>query len=152
MKAKQIKELRTSLGLTQAQFAKKLAVSISSVVNWEKGKGEPREASIEALKALAAKGGGKAAEGGTEAPKRRGRPPGSGKGAAPATAPTASATASTAAGPASWAGIGKFARTIGQLVKSDGLDPSQLEQMLNVMTEAQSSGLTLENLIELCSR
>lgn len=39
--ALRIKRLRTSLGLTQEQFAAKVGVTFSTVNRWENGKGTP---------------------------------------------------------------------------------------------------------------
>lgn len=41
MKGKEIKEIRLKLGLTQEQFAVKLGVSGTSVMNWERNRHSP---------------------------------------------------------------------------------------------------------------
>ena len=39
--SKMIRKLRTSLGLTQEQFAAKVGVTYSTINRWENGKGKP---------------------------------------------------------------------------------------------------------------
>ena len=39
--SKIVRELRTSLGLTQEQFAAKIGVTVSTVNRWENDKGKP---------------------------------------------------------------------------------------------------------------
>ena len=39
--SKMIRKLRTTLGLTQEQFAAKIGVTVSTVNRWEKDKGKP---------------------------------------------------------------------------------------------------------------
>ena len=43
---KMIKKIRTSLGLTQEQFAAKIGVTFSTVNRWENGKGKPSPLAI----------------------------------------------------------------------------------------------------------
>ena len=49
---KRIVEMRTKMKLSQAQFAALLNVSLSTIVNWEKGKRVPRPAQKEKLAGL----------------------------------------------------------------------------------------------------
>ena len=41
--SKKIRDLRLSLGMTREQFAVRLGVSMSSVIRWETGRGEPAQ-------------------------------------------------------------------------------------------------------------
>ena len=50
--AAQIKALRKKLKLSQAEFAKKLGVSIGSITGWERNKTTPRDAQVKKLLAL----------------------------------------------------------------------------------------------------
>ena len=50
--ARDIKLLRKSLGLTQRQFAERLAVSRDSVIAWESGKKYPRPLALRELARL----------------------------------------------------------------------------------------------------
>ena len=53
MKADYIKELRTQLGLTQEEMAKRLGVgNYHTVMRWEKGHTKPSPLSVRALEAL----------------------------------------------------------------------------------------------------
>ncbi|MCK9369862.1 helix-turn-helix domain-containing protein [Candidatus Dojkabacteria bacterium] len=52
--AKEIKDLRDSLGLTQEQFAQKLGVTFSTVFRWEHSKSPPSPLAQKALNDLKA--------------------------------------------------------------------------------------------------
>lgn len=47
-----IKELRTSLGLTQEQFAAKVGVTFTTVNRWENGKSKPSPLALKRISAL----------------------------------------------------------------------------------------------------
>lgn len=53
MTAKQIKALRTALGLTQVAFADRIGVAWNTVARWERDEVHPKGLSVKALKALA---------------------------------------------------------------------------------------------------
>lgn len=46
---KKMKELREEMGLSQAEFAKKLGVSTSTVNNWENGNSNPKDEAVEKM-------------------------------------------------------------------------------------------------------
>jgi putative transcriptional regulator len=50
--AKQIKELRYRLGMTQEQFAVELGVTVSAVNRWENGKSQPSPLALKAMELL----------------------------------------------------------------------------------------------------
>lgn len=52
MTAKEIKELRLALNLSQQRFATKLGVGITTVVRWEKGRYSPSPLALARLEAL----------------------------------------------------------------------------------------------------
>lgn len=52
MEERTIREWRETAGLTQAQLAARLAVTPSSVYNWETGKSEPRASQLKAMAKL----------------------------------------------------------------------------------------------------
>ncbi len=52
MTAKEIKELRKSLGLTQDKFAYKLGIASSTIYFWESGRVSPSPLALEKLTAL----------------------------------------------------------------------------------------------------
>jgi putative transcriptional regulator len=52
MDAKQIKELRASLGLTQEQFARKVGVAYFTVVRWECNMNNPSHLAQEKLELI----------------------------------------------------------------------------------------------------
>lgn len=54
-----IKKLRTTLGLTQEQFAAKLGVTFSTVNRWENGKGKPSPLAMKQIEKLRKKVQGK---------------------------------------------------------------------------------------------
>jgi len=66
--AAQIKTLRKKMKLSQAEFAKKLGVSIGSITGWERSKTTPREAQVKKILALMAGGASPAAK--KAAPKK----------------------------------------------------------------------------------
>lgn len=49
-----IKEIRSSLGLSQSELAEKLGVSFATVNRWEKGRCEPSQIALNAVKSLCA--------------------------------------------------------------------------------------------------
>ena len=55
MSPKEIGKLRESLGLTRAEFAKKLKVSYGAARNWEAGTAKPQGKNLKRLKSLAGK-------------------------------------------------------------------------------------------------
>ena len=50
--AKDIRELRSKLGLTQEQFAAKVGVTFSTVNRWESGKSKPSPLAMKRIKEL----------------------------------------------------------------------------------------------------
>ena len=88
--AKGLKSLRGRLGLSAGELGRLLGVSGQSVYNWENQKAVPRRAQVQALAQL--RGLGKRevqarlepAAGAESAPRKRGRPAGSGKATKPA--------------------------------------------------------------------
>ena len=52
-----IRQIRSTLGLTQEQLADRLGVSFATVNRWEGGKSEPQRAALEAIQKLAAEAG-----------------------------------------------------------------------------------------------
>jgi putative transcriptional regulator len=50
--ARKIKELRSTLGLTQEQFAAKVGVTFSTVNRWENGKGKPSPLAMRQIEEL----------------------------------------------------------------------------------------------------
>jgi putative transcriptional regulator len=52
MQAKQIRDLRYSLKMTQEQFATKLGVTTSSIRRWEKGEAQPSPLALKIIELL----------------------------------------------------------------------------------------------------
>jgi putative transcriptional regulator len=52
MNAKEIKQMRQKLGLSQQKFATELGVGIASVFRWESGRSEPSPLALEKLREL----------------------------------------------------------------------------------------------------
>ena len=52
MTGKEIREIRFKLGLTQAQLARKLGVTISSIIRWENNKSSPSPLAERAIDSL----------------------------------------------------------------------------------------------------
>jgi len=50
--AKNIRKLRTKLGLTQEQFAAKVGVTWSTVSRWENGRGKPSPLAMKQIQEL----------------------------------------------------------------------------------------------------
>jgi len=50
--SKEIKELRTTLGLTQEQFAAKLGITFTTVNRWENNKAKPSPLALQKIKEL----------------------------------------------------------------------------------------------------
>jgi putative transcriptional regulator len=50
--AKQIKELRYRLGMTQEQFAMELGVTLNTINRWENGKSHPSPLALEKITQL----------------------------------------------------------------------------------------------------
>ena len=53
--SKIIRELRTTLGLTQEQFAAKIGVTVSTINRWENDKGNPSPLAMLRIKELKSK-------------------------------------------------------------------------------------------------
>lgn len=49
MKINEIKRIRKSVGMSQAEFAKEIGVVIACVTRWEKGKTEPSPSSVKQI-------------------------------------------------------------------------------------------------------
>lgn len=49
LKAKDIRKIRTTLGLSQAEFARYLGTSVASVRSWEQGVRKPQSAALRLL-------------------------------------------------------------------------------------------------------
>ena len=50
--SKMVKEARTTLGLTQEQFAAKIGVTVTTVNRWENGNGKPYPLAMRKLKKI----------------------------------------------------------------------------------------------------
>lgn len=53
MTAKAIRDIRDALGWSQRKFAAYIGVDVMTVSRWERGKNEPKGASLKALERLA---------------------------------------------------------------------------------------------------
>lgn len=53
MKPDKIRAIRERLGLTQAQFAYKIGVTVTTISRWEKGRCAPHQKAVDKIKELA---------------------------------------------------------------------------------------------------